>query len=80
MKEAFVTTKKNLAHGFTRNQQQFFSFSLLQGASSMILIRAAAQSLERLIDHSLQLRRFFIQSLEKKKAQTCKLVLENIQF
>lgn len=32
----------------------------------MILIRAAAQSLERLTDHSLQLRRFFIQSLEKR--------------
>lgn len=51
----------------TGDKQQFLSFCLLQRASSVLLISAAAQSLQRLADHSLQLPCFFIKCLKKHK-------------
>lgn len=48
----------------TGDQQEFLSLSLLQRAPAMLLICTAAQSLQCLVDHSLQLTSLLIQSLE----------------
>lgn len=47
----------------TRHQQKFFCLSLLQWASPVLLISAAAESLQGLVDHSLQLPCLLIKSL-----------------
>lgn len=60
------------SHVHTGDQQQFLSFGLLQRASSMLLVRAAAQSLQGLVHHRLQLPCFFIKSLDSRPTQGTK--------